>query len=120
MGCQPNSISFFFFDYDGKIFSEDKNELEKQIIIIGNFLQEKLKLELHPDKVFMKTLNSGLDFLGWVNFPDHRVLRTATRRRMMRRIKECPNQETVNSYLGLIGHGNARRTENIIKLRLSL
>ena len=53
---------------------------------IADFLYEHLKLELHPDKLFIKTLASGVDFLGYVHFPDHWVLRTATKRRMLKRI----------------------------------
>lgn len=52
------------------------------------------------------TFASGVDFLGWVHFPDHRVLRGATKRRMVRRIKERPESETLQSYLGLLKHGN--------------
>jgi hypothetical protein len=48
-----------------------------------------------------------MDFLGWVNFPDHRVLRNATKRRMFRNLKDNPRPESLNSYLGLLGHGNA-------------
>jgi hypothetical protein len=36
--------------------------------------------------VFIKTISSGVDFFGWVHFPDHRVFRCATKRRIMRRI----------------------------------
>lgn len=46
------------------------------------FLRKKLQLEMHPNKVFIKTLASGVDLLGWVHFPTHRVLRTATRKRL--------------------------------------
>lgn len=71
------------------------------------FLKDRLRLSLHPDKIILKTFASGVDFLGWVNFPSHRVLRTATRRRMLRRIFEHPTRETIQSYLGLLKHGNA-------------
>ncbi len=47
------------------------------------------------------TTNSGVDFLGWVHFPHHRVLRTATKKRMLRRIKKNPISETLNSYFGI-------------------
>ena len=30
-------------------------------------------------KVSIGTLASGVDFLGWAHFPDHRVIRTATK-----------------------------------------
>jgi len=91
---------------DFVIISSNRKELENFIPPIRNFFSEKLKLELHPQKVFIKTLTSGVDFLGWVNFPDHRILRTTTKRRMIKRIKERPVAETLNSYLGLLSHGN--------------
>jgi len=94
---------------DFVIFSEDREWLEKQTDKIKIFLYEELKLELHPDKVFIKTLASGMDFLGWVNFSDHRVLRTATKKRMFRKTKDNPIMETLSSYLGMLGHGNGRK-----------
>lgn len=94
---------------DFVILSQDKAWLEEMLPKMGNFLMENLKLELHPDKIFIKTLASGVDFLGWVHFPDHRILRTATKNRMFKRIKENLTPETLNSYLGLLKHGNANK-----------
>ena len=91
---------------DFVVLSDDHKEVENFIPIIKTFLSEKLKLNLHPQKVTIKTLASGVDFLGWVNFPDHRVLRTVTKRRAVRRINAHPTPETIGSYLGLLGHGN--------------
>ncbi|MBI1956995.1 MAG: group II intron reverse transcriptase domain-containing protein [Candidatus Niyogibacteria bacterium] len=98
---------------DFVIFSENRNWLQALIPQIGEFLSQ-LKLELHPDKLFVKTLASGVDFLGWVHFSDHRVLRTATKRRMMKRITEHPTPETLSSYIGLLGHGNARKLKALL------
>lgn len=92
---------------DFVLLSQDRSFLLNCVPLIRRFLQEKLKLELHPQKLFLKTLASGVDFLGWVHFPDHRVLRTATKRRMMRRVKEATKPEVISSYLGLLQHGNA-------------
>ncbi len=98
----------FYIRYadDFVIFSEDKEWLENLIPRIGDFLLRELKLELHPDKISVKTLASGIDFLGWVHFPDHRVLRATTKRRILKRTKKNPKRETMDSYLGLLGHGN--------------
>ena len=87
---------------DFVLLSPDKAELERLLSLISGFLQTHLKLSLHPDKVFIKTVASGVDFLGWVHFPDHRVLRTSTRRRIMKRF--C--KENQASCLGLLKHGN--------------
>ncbi len=91
---------------DFVIFSGNKNWLEGLISKIENFLSEKMKLNLHPDKLFIETLASGVDFLGWVHFSDHRVLRTTTKKRMIKRLQENNMTETPNSYLGLLKHGN--------------
>jgi hypothetical protein len=92
---------------DFVIFSDDKTYLEKQILIISDFLQDELSLTLHPDKISIETLSSGVDFLGWINFSDHRILRNKTKNRMLNRVKNNPSPETLNSYLGLLKHGNS-------------
>lgn len=91
---------------DFVIFSESRARLEGLVPRIQQFLDVRLKLALHPNKVFIKTAASGVDFLGWVHFPDHRVLRTATKRRMMRKTAQNASAETLNSYFGLLRHGN--------------
>lgn len=91
---------------DFVILQENRTGLEELIPSISDFLYDTLRLKLHPDKIFIKALASGVDFLGWVHFPDHRVLRTATKRRMIKRVRTNPTSATINSYLGLLGHGN--------------
>ena len=98
----------FYIRYadDFVVFSENKIWLEEILFQMENSLRDKLKLEIHPDKIFVKTVASGADFLGWVHFLDHRVLRTATKRRMFRRLVENPKQESIASCLGLLKCGN--------------
>ncbi len=91
---------------DFVIFSDDRARLEQILPRIRAFLFERLKLDLHPDKISILTLASGVDFLGWVHFPDHRVLRTATKRRVLTRMGRRPKPETASSYRGLLQHGN--------------
>jgi RNA-directed DNA polymerase len=92
---------------DFAILHEDPTYLASLIPQISDFLGTKLKLSLHPDKVFIKTLASGVDFLGWVHFPHHRVLRTATKRRMFANPGiYAADEAVVNSYRGLLSHGN--------------
>ena len=109
-------VKYYIRYADDFVFlSEDKTVLENILPKISSFLKEKLKLSLHPDKVFIKTLASGVDFLGWVHFHDHRALRTVAKRRMFKRIVEMNGkEETVQSYLGLLTHGNARKVKKII------
>lgn len=94
---------------DFVVMSQDKQWLEHILIQIKYFLKENLLLDLHPNKVSIQTLASGVDFLGWVHFPTHRVLRTTTKRRMLKNVANSPSEATVQSYLGMLGHGDARK-----------
>ncbi len=101
---------------DFVLLSADRNELEQMLLHIRDFLLNKLRLTLHPDKVSIKTFASGIDFLGWVHFTDHRVLRASSKRRMFRRIEEVGGkEESVQSYLGLLSHGNTWKMSNEVK-----
>lgn len=100
---------------DFVILSQDKKWLDGTIPKITDFLWDKLRLQMHPNKVSIQALTSGIDFLGWVHFPDHRSFRTATKKRMLRGVKRTGGKiETVQSYLGLLGHGNAKGLEKVI------
>ncbi len=95
---------------DFVVLSHDKNHLLKTLPYMEVFLHDELKIEMHPDKVSIATLASVIDFLGWVHFSDHRVLRTSTKKRMFRRIKETHRKpETMSSYLGMLSHGNTHK-----------
>lgn len=99
---------------DFVFLSDDRAWLESLIPKIEVVLEQLLRLSLHPDKVYIRSLASGVDFLGWVHFPNHRTLRTATARRMTRRIQENPKIPTLNSYLGLLQHGDAHELTKIV------
>ncbi len=104
---------------DFVILSDDKNYLENIISLIKDFLKNDLNLEMHPDKIFIRTFSSGADFLGWVNFPHHKVIRNKTKKRILKKLKENKSVETFNSYLGLLSHGNTNKIKSkIINLQI--
>ena len=100
---------------DFVLLSHNETELEKRLRYIVVFLHDELKLELHPAKVSIETLASGVDFLGWVHFTDHRVLRTSSKRRMFRRTYGLEEENPITqSYLGLLSHGNAKKLARVV------
>ena len=104
---------------DFVFMAEDKAELKKNIPKISEFLENKLKLSLHPDKLFIKTLASGVDFLGWVHFEKYRIIRASTRKRMIRNIIDKQGkEEVVQSYLGMLKYGNSRKIKDKIYLKV--
>jgi len=104
---------------DFVILSENKDYLKIKLEPISNFLQKELKLSLHPDKIFIETLSSGVDFLGWVNFFGHRIVRKITKLRAFRNIeKGSTNYATISSYFGLFKHGNTHKIKEKILDRI--
>lgn len=94
---------------DFVLLSDDRELLEGQILPMKEFLQDELGLLLHPNKVSIHALASGVDWLGWVHFEDHKVLRTVTKQRMTRTMTSKGSEATTQSYLGLLRHGNAHK-----------
>mgnify|MGYP001570360850 CR=1 FL=1 len=94
---------------DFVILSQDKKCILSLLPKINDFLWNELRLQLHPDKVSIRTFASGIDFLGWAHFPNHRVLRTTTKHRMMKRLMYKKSEQTIQSYLGLLDHGNTHK-----------
>lgn len=101
--------------------------MENLITKISLFLKEELNLELHPDKIFIQTFSSGVDFLGVVNFSNHKILRTKTKKRMFRNLSTKYNKlekglitkdsfnQNLQSYLGLLAHVDGNKIERKIR-----
>lgn len=101
---------------DFVILSEDREWLVSLLPRIELFLEEQLRLALHPNKVSISTVASGIDFLGWVHFRDHTVLRTTTKHRMFSKLGAKPDKlEVRNSYLGLLKHGNTKKLKSLVE-----
>jgi len=96
------------------ILHQSRSYLKELIAKIDIFLKSRLSLTLNPNKVFIKTLASGVDFLGWIHFPHHRVLRTATKRRMIKKLVQSQSEQSVASYMGLLGHGDTYKLKRKI------
>jgi retron-type reverse transcriptase len=91
---------------DFVILHDSKKYLENLLPKISEFLETRLHLSLHPGKLFIETIASGVDFLGWIQFPHHRIPRTSTKRRMFRNLNQNSKEESFSSYHGLLSHGD--------------
>lgn len=106
----------------------DNKEYPKKILPkITDFLKEKLTLTLHPKKIIFRKLYQGVDFLGYLIFPHHRLLRVKTRRRMFKKIRKHLKEynfgkiskptleQSLQSYLGILSHANSYRLSEQLK-----
>lgn len=98
---------------DFVVLSNESEQLNQMLQRIDEFLKNTLNLTLHPHKVCIQTFTSGVDFLGWVHFPDHRILRTSTKKRMVRNLDKGRSKPRIMSYKGLLSHGNARKIASL-------
>ncbi len=100
---------------DFVFFSEDRDELIRCLYSIQAFFLDRLHLELHPNKIELTSVSSGMDYLGWVHFPHHSILRKKTKERMFRKLRENSKPEVFQSYLGLISHGDTFGVEQELR-----
>ena len=70
---------------DFVILHESKEQLEEWKTEIVEFLREKLKLELHPQKSRIVLLSKGIDFVGFRNSHHHKLLRKRNIRNIRRK-----------------------------------
>jgi RNA-directed DNA polymerase len=93
---------------DSAIINCNKKYLNNLILVINTFLNNDLKLFLHPGKIIIRKFNQGIDFLGYVSFPYHRVLRTKTKKRIFKKI----TSKNFQSYFGILKHCNGYKLRN--------
>jgi hypothetical protein len=67
---------------DFVILDSDKDNLRRYKILINQFLKQKLKIELHPDKSNILRISSRLNFLGFRIFFYHRLLKKSNMAKM--------------------------------------
>ncbi|MBU3924172.1 MAG: RNA-directed DNA polymerase [Nanoarchaeota archaeon] len=68
------------------LLHKSKRQLERWQKDIGNFLETKLGLELHPQKSKIISLSKGIDFVGFRNYYHYRLLRKRNIKNMERKI----------------------------------
>jgi RNA-directed DNA polymerase len=112
---------------DFAIVEKDRKRIEEYLPVIRNFLEKSLAIKLHPRKISVRTLYQGIDFLGYVSFPHHRLVRSKTRRRIQKKMKQRTaahekgviTQETLEqslqSYLGVLSHADTYELSQNLK-----
>ena len=112
---------------DFMILGRDKAHLQNTLVHIDRFLSKELKLQLHEQKVSIRLWHEGVDFLGYVIFPHYSVLRTKTKKRILKKIKirqaemsegttrKDKFKQTQQSYLGMLKYCRARKIKSDIE-----
>lgn len=114
----------YYYRYvdDFVILHESHEYLNDCFSKAGRFLQDRLKLQLHPFKKRLGLVDQGVDFVGYYHKPYRRYVRQRTARRAKSVVDQwrmnpraySPEvlirlRNSTNSYMGLIRHTSSYR-----------
>lgn len=112
----------YYFRYadDIRIFSNNKVFLHNVLIAIKFYLKYNLKLELKPNYRVFPVEKIGVDFVGYVFFHDHVLLRKSIKNRLKKLLAKYTNgkinfkllQNKIQAYLGWLKYCNSK---NLLK-----
>lgn len=94
---------------------------------IQSFLENNLKLNLHPKKMEIRKYSQGIDFLGYIILPHFQLIRKRTWKRMLRKFRISVKSfklgnisderlyQSLGSSLGALSHANSHKLEEQLK-----
>jgi RNA-directed DNA polymerase len=102
------------------ILNSSKEKLFQIKKEIDNFLSEKLRLQLHPEKTKIISLSKNIDFVGFRNFYYYTLLRKRNIKKMLNKIKrykkeEIPKTKILESFQGWQAYAKWANTLNLRK-----
>jgi hypothetical protein len=108
----------YYFRYadDMVILSDNKPCLHQLLSEIRIYLQENLKLEVKHNYQVFPVKDRGIDFVGYVFFHTHVLLRKSIKQSFARMLKRNKNPQSTASYKGWAKHCNSK---NLLKKLLN-
>ena len=109
----------YYFRYadDIRIFSNNKEFLHNVLIAIKFYLKYNLKLELKPNYRVFPVDKLGVDFVGYVFFHDHILLRKSIKVKINKLLQKWKNNkinydklhESLKAYFGWLKHCDSKK-----------
>ncbi len=106
--------------------SDNPDELMGYLVEANHFLKTKLKLNIHPNKIYLRKLKWGIDYVGYVVLPHYNLPRRRTVERIKKKLKSSlamGDFESVAgampSYLGYLGHANAYKLQKSLLRKIN-
>jgi retron-type reverse transcriptase len=104
----------YYFRYadDIVILSNNKPHLHEILFDIKQYLNNNLKLLVKKNYQVFPVAKRGIDFVGYVHFHTHTLLRPSIKRRFAKAVSKNKNKATIAAYKGWTKHAN---TKNLLK-----
>lgn len=99
----------YYYRYadDIVVLDSDKPRLHALLEEIKNYMHE-LRLEVKENHQVFPVAARGIDFVGYVCFHTHVRIRKSIKQNFARKLSRNPHDRSTASYLGWLGHANAR------------
>jgi RNA-directed DNA polymerase len=104
----------YYFRYadDIVVLSDNKDYLHNLLADITSYLSDRLNLTVKNNYQVFPVEARGIDFVGYVFFHTHTLLRKSIKQNFARMLKKRKNDKSVASYKGWASHCNSR---NLLK-----
>lgn len=101
---------------DFMFLADNPDELMGYLVETNQLLTTKLKLNIHPNKIYLRKLNWGIDYVGYIALPHYAIPRQKTIQRIFKKVNGFLKKDNleelakaVPSYLGYLQHANSYR-----------
>lgn len=103
----------YYFRYadDLVILHNDKTYLHQLLNAIKIYFKDCLKLEVKENWQVFPVKNRGIDFVGYVHYHTHVLLRKRIKQNYARMLKQNPNTASIASYRGWLKHCNSKNLQ---------
>lgn len=118
---------FLRYTDDFLVLSENRAYLENMLPEIIFFLSNNLSVKIHEEKTAIQKISRGIDFLGYVVFNKYKLIRTKTKRRIIKKFRRKLSEyskgsvskdslsQSLQSYLGFFSHAESYAIEEKFK-----
>lgn len=112
----------YYFRYadDIVILHHNKTYLHQLLKTIKNYFIKHLKLEVKENWQVFPVESRGIDFVGYVHFHTHVLLRKSIKKRFARMLKRKSRRESIASYTGWTKHCNSKNLLKKLKPECSI
>lgn len=106
---EKKKVKYYYRYADDMVFlASSKEELHNLLHEIIEYLNINLKLKVKNNYQIFPVEKRGIDFVGYVFYHTHTLLRKSIKKSFARAIKKNKNKATIAAYKGWTNHANAR------------
>jgi len=94
---EKKQVRYYFRYADDLVFlSSNKSDLHQLLYEIKNYLSNRLKLTVKENYQLFPVQARGIDFIGYIFYHTHTLLRKRIKQNFARTIKKNPNKQSID------------------------